>query len=53
MKNEEEPLPDSPRGNPSTRWSVADDVETTGSLSRLGAPRRHRASSHPRACFQR
>jgi len=36
MKNEEEPLPDSPRGNPSTRWSVADDVETTGSLSRLG-----------------
>ena len=36
MKNEEEPLPDSPRGNPSTRWSVADDVETTGSLSRRG-----------------
>lgn len=36
MKNEEEPLTDSPRGNPSTRWSVADNVETTGSLPRPG-----------------
>jgi hypothetical protein len=36
MKNEEEPLSDSPRGNPSTRWSVADNVETTGSLPRQG-----------------
>ena len=36
MKNGEEPLPDSPRGNPSAHRPDAGSAETTGSLPRSG-----------------
>ena len=49
MKNEEEPLPDSPRGNPSAYRPAAGSAETTGSLPRPGrtaaAPDKQPASS--------